>query len=235
MTELILLGTTHFSDRKDIFTVKMQNEIAGFVERIAAFRPTKIAVELPLRYQTQLSSLYKAFDISALCTKTHLGVFELYGHKTGFFSDNEIFQLGFRLAKKLGHTSLFAVDEDLEMSDELFAEIHPHFSPDTYLDRIYSLVNSTDTLEEQYRVLNSSECVLADHNIYLAMNKVNLGGYEGTQLLMQWYERNLKIYSNLQNISRDGDRILLIIGSSHLKLLKELAQADENMSFVDWL
>lgn len=235
MTELILLGTTHFANREDIFTDKMQKEIDGFVEHIAAFCPTKIAVEFPQRYQAQLKSLYQAFDTSVLCTKTHLGIFEVYNHTTEFLSDNEIFQLGFRLAKKLRHPTLYAADEDIEMSDELFAKIQPHFSPDTYLDRLHFLVNSTDTLEEQYRVLNSSECVLADHNIYLAMNKVNLGGYEGTQLLMQWYERNLKIYSNLQNIAHDGDRILLIIGSSHLKLLKELAQTDENMSVVDWL
>ena len=71
--------------------------------------------------------------------------------------------------------------------------------------------------------------------MYLAINKVNSGSYEGTQLLLQWYERNLKIYSNLQNLARNDDRILLIIGSSHLKLLQELVAADETMNVVDWL
>lgn len=235
MTDLIFLGTTHFTNREDIFTNKMQKEIDDFVTHIATLCPTKIAVELPRRYQSQLESLYQTFDASALCTKTPMATFEIYHNISEFSSDNEIFQLGFRLVKKLGHATLYAVDEDIEMSDDLFAKIQPHFSPDEYLHRLHTLVNSADTLEKQYRVLNSPECILADHNMYLAMNKVNSENHEGTQLLLQWYERNLKIYSNLQNLAKDGDRILLIIGSSHLELLQELAAADETMNVVDWL
>lgn len=235
MTDLIFLGTTHFSNREDIFTNKMQKEIDDFVEHMATLCPTKIAVELPMRYQSQLESLYQTFDASALYTKTPMATFEIYHNISEFSSDNEIFQLGVRLAKKLGHATLYAVDEDIEMSDDLFAKIQPHFSPDAYLHRLHTLVNSADTLEKHYRVLNSPECILADHNMYLAMNKVNSENHEGTQLLLQWYERNLKIYSNLQNLAKDGERILLIIGSSHLKLLQELATADETMNVVDWL
>lgn len=68
----------------------------------------------------------------------------------------------------------------------------------------------------------------------MAMNNANLGNYEGTQLLLQWYERNLMIYSNLQNLAEDGDRILLLIGSGHLKLLRELVLADPQMNYLDW-
>lgn len=235
MTELIFLGTTHFSNKEDIFTDKMQKEIDEFVTHMTTLCPTKIAVEFPRRYQSQLESLYQTFDVSALRTKTHMGAFEIYHHRSEFFSNNEIFQMGFRLAKKLGLATLYAVDEDIEMSDDLLAKIQPYFSPDAYLHQLHALVNSADTLEKHYRVLNSPECILADHNMYLAMNKVNSGNYEGTRLLMQWYERNLKIYSNLQNLAKDGDRILLIIGSSHLKLLHELAEADETMNVVNWL
>ena len=42
------------------------------------------------------------------------------------------------------------------------------------------------------------------------------------------------IYSNLQNLAEDGDRILLLIGSGHLKLLRELVLADPHMNYLDW-
>lgn len=65
------------------------------------------------------------------------------------------------------------------------------------------------------------------------MNKVNLGNYEGSQLVLQWYERNLKIFSNLQNICKKKDRVLVLIGSSHLKILKELVCASSEMVMVE--
>ena len=108
MTELILLGTYHFSGEKDIFSSSMQKELKQFIERISKLCPTKIAVQIPIRHD------------------------------------------------------------------------------------------------------------------------------EGTQLLLQWYERNLMIYSNLQNLAEDGDRILLLIGSGRLKLLRELVLADPHMDYLDW-
>ena len=51
------------------------------------------------------------------------------------------------------------------------------------------------------------------------------GNYVGTDLLADWYERNLKIYTNLTRIieSKD-DRVLLIIGSGHANLLRRFIE-----------
>jgi pheromone shutdown protein TraB len=39
-----------------------------------------------------------------------------------------------------------------------------------------------------------------------------------------WYKRNLRIFANINRITEPGkDRILVIIGAGHLKLLKEFA------------
>ena len=67
------------------------------------------------------------------------------------------------------------------------------------------------------------------------MNKINLEKYEGSQLVSQWYERNLKIFSNLQNICEKEDKVLVLIGSSHLKILKELVTASSEMELVDFI
>jgi len=234
MADIIIVGTTHFSAREDIFTEKFQTEMEIFSERLAAFDPTKIAVELPRRYQSRLDDFYRDFDLPMLNEKTLLGNLEVYNHISSFFSDNEMIQLGFRIARKLGHKTVYAVDEDIELSDELLSKIQSDFSPDIYLERMNTLAKGSDTLEEQYRVWNSREHILSDHNLYIMMNKVNPGNYEGSQLFLQWYERNLKIYSNLQNLAADKDRILLIIGYGHLHILQELTRSDENMTLIDW-
>lgn len=82
---------------------------------------------------------------------------------------------------------------------------------------------------------NNEEYNSVDNEMYIGMNKVNLGNYEGSQLVLQWYERNLKIFSNLQNICEKEDRVLVLIGSSHLKILKELISAGSEMEIVEWL
>lgn len=74
----------------------------------------------------------------------------------------------------------------------------------------------------KYRIHNSRDYILSDNELYNAVNKVNIKDYEGSRFVSQWYERNLKIFSNLQNICEDGDKVFVLIGSSHLKILGDL-------------
>ena len=232
MTEVIVLGTFHYSGRDDIFTEPMQNDLDAFIDRLVSLHPTKIAVELPVRLQKDLDGFYSMFERTALKHRTSFGSVNVYNQEVESCSDNEIVQIGFRLAEKLRHSKLYAVDEDIEMSDDLVRKITPHFPIESYLDKLERMRRLANDLDGVYRVINSDEYVAVDDSIYIAMNKVNLGNYEGSQVVTQWYERNLKIFSNLQNICVDGDRVLLIIGSGHLKILRDLVNRDNQMKLI---
>ena len=78
-------------------------------------------------------------------------------------------------------------------------------------------------------MLNSHVCLAADGSIHIAMNIVNLGAYEGSRAVTQWYERNWKLFTDLQNICADGERVLVRIGRSHLKILRNLVERDGQM------
>ncbi len=234
MPELIILGTYHFSGDKNIFSSPMQKELQQFAERLAKLRPTKIAVEIPIRHEEKLNRSYKSLPDEAFTKLTPWEIMDVYGHTEQFFTDNEVVQIAFRLAKLLDHQQVYAVDEDIEMSDQLAEVIEDQIPVEECWQKLCSIESQATNLEERFRALNSEKWSYTNHTMYMAMNKANLGNYEGTQLLLQWYERNLKIYSNLQNLADDGDRILLLIGSGHLKLLKEFALSDPNMNYVDW-
>lgn len=46
--------------------------------------------------------------------------------------------------------------------------------------------------------------------------------YPGVDLLADWYKRNLKIFTNITRITESKeDRILVIIGGGHVKLLQQ--------------
>ncbi len=49
--------------------------------------------------------------------------------------------------------------------------------------------------------------------------------YPGVDLLADWYKRNLKIFSNIARITESkNDRILIIIGAGHAKLLQQFIE-----------
>jgi hypothetical protein len=101
--QVLLLGTFHFRDANvdayepkhavNIMSAIRQREVEDLVDRLARFAPTKVAVEARAERQPQLDSLYREY---------RAGKWEL--------AENEIYQIGFRLAKRMGHARVYAVD-----------------------------------------------------------------------------------------------------------------------------
>jgi len=101
--QILLLGTFHFQDRGlDAYTPQVdvailspqrQLEVTDVVERLARFQPTKIAIERRPDRQAEIDHEYRAYLG---------GAFPLPG--------DEVYQLGFQLAKRLGHASIHCVD-----------------------------------------------------------------------------------------------------------------------------
>ena len=101
--DVLLLGTFHFDDPVfddykpqfpwDPFSPEHQREIEEVVELLAHYGPTRIALEWPANRQAELDSLYTAYLAGAITLRA-----------------NEREQLGFRLARRLGHDRVYAVD-----------------------------------------------------------------------------------------------------------------------------
>ena len=101
--KLMLLGVFHFTGCDldhhqpqhgfNVFTEQRQQEVADIIDQLAAFQPTKIAIERTQHIQPQCDIEYQAYE---------RGEFELPA--------DEIYQLGFRLAKRLGHMRVHCVN-----------------------------------------------------------------------------------------------------------------------------
>ena len=233
MIEIILVGTFHYPGRFDVFSHDVQNQIDGFANILASFHPNKIAVEFPYSMQNELDELYAKSNKYSFAKNVVYGNVERYGSIVPFKSVNEIVQVGFRLGQKLNLDKIYGIDEDIELSDELLDKITPYMDLNSFFEKSRMITEQAKDLKGLYSILNSDECIAVDHSIYLDMNKINLGKYEGSQLVLQWYERNLKIFSNLQNVCEKGDKVLVLIGSAHLKILKELITASSEMNLCE--
>ena len=237
--ELLFLGTFHFDDagldaykprfKLEVMAPARQRELELLVKHLASFRPTKIALEVKRSAQARLDSLYSD-----------------YLRGTREFGPNEIYQIGFRLAKLLGLSRVYAVDAEARSylnDDQVRAKLDSlRVDRKTLMQRIqedpwtsrYRLLYARDdslksvrTISEQLWSMNQPERIRVGHGAYL-VGSFKLGpewDYIGPDDATSWYNRNLRIFSNLQSITSDGDRILLIIGAGHLPILRFLAQS----------
>lgn len=224
MVKIYLTGTFHFDSLPDVFSQATQSELEKITDIFSSYKPNKIALEFPRRYQKCLDEFYNGFDIKRTAENIHLADMELYGKTSSVNYANEIVQIGFRLANKLGLSRVYGIDEDMPLSDELFEIVSPYVQSEIERhNKAFSEAFSKDAgILSHYRIHNSRDYILSDNEMYNAVNKVNVKDYEGSRLVSQWYERNLKIFSNLQNICKDGDKVFVLIGSSHLKILGDL-------------
>jgi hypothetical protein len=62
----------------------------------------------------------------------------------------------------------------------------------------------------------------------------NAAIYESADRIMNWYNRELRIFANLNRITEfPNDRVLLIVGARHLKILRDLALDSPQFCLVE--
>jgi len=230
--QILVLGTYHMANPgHDIYNMQVddvrapqrQQELAQVADVLAKFQPTKIAIEADPGNQ-----------------KTAQG-YEDYLAGKHELSRNEIEQIGFRLAKRLGHKQLHAVDVDGNFPIQHvmnFAKAKDRAAElQKLLDSIGQNVAEENAYIKDHTVLqsllymNSPESVAATNNFYMQVLTFGEDGdYAGPDLLAAWYTRNIRIYSNIVKlITSPGDRILVIYGSGHLGFLQEDVRMDSRV------
>ena len=246
--KILLLGTFHFKDAGldaykpefdiDAGSPERQAQIVELIDALARFAPTRVAVEVRPDRQEALDRSFQSYLE---------GRFEL--------TSNEIHQLGFRLAKKLGHERVWAVDARARYYE-------PYVDPDEWaiangqakrldaaLDMRYSALyryedqlKTRETLRQTLLRLNSEERLLRSHGHYLigAFEVGDAGAsaegerYPGVDGRTAWYNRNLRIFANLQRLNeRPNERILVIIGAGHVPILRHAVQASPQYELVE--
>src|SRR5688572_21267643 len=208
--EVLVLGTYHMNNPgRDIFNTqaddvlapKRQAEIAQVIEVLKRFQPTKIAVERNAGDERIRK------DYAAYLAGTHQ------------LTRNEIEQLGFRLAKELGHDTVHAVDADGEFPYPRVVK----FATATGRAKEFEALNA-----EVGEMVKAGNAYLASHTILETLLDLNadekvaqaVGFYfrqaefgepwdwAGADLVADWFRRNMRICSNVTQLAGPGDRIL---------------------------
>src|SRR5699024_458240 len=97
----------------DILSPKRQNQVTEILHLLEDYQPTKIAVEVRRTPPDTLIGLYpKWMDLESENQGTLDSLYQAYLARSFDVANqsNEIYQLGFRLAKRLAHKKIYAVD-----------------------------------------------------------------------------------------------------------------------------
>lgn len=222
--EILVLGTYHMANpgrdvhnmkADDVLAPKRQTEIAQLMDVLKKFHPTKVAIEAEVGSK-KVAQQYADY---------------LAGKYT--LTANEDDQIGYRLAKALGHQTIYSVDEEGEFP---YMRVLNYAKANGRGDAFSAMEASTGarvkaegdylgshTVLEMLELMNADSSVAQDVAAYFKF--VPYGDpydYAGPDLVAMWYQRNIRIYHNILGIiDSPNDRVLVIFGAGHLGWLRQ--------------
>lgn len=243
MPALMVVGMPHFANPardiantrvENVLTPRRQREIELLVERLAAFRPTHVAVEWEKGSQAKLDRRYADYRAGRLV-----------------LGSDEADQIGLRLAARLGLPRVDAADwnqeppghdEDYDFSGWLEAHGRgPEWKGFQQRAQRQADAEGADerchSVADWVRSLNDEVGSKALARPYFEI--ATFGDDErnpGAAWVGAWYARNLRIYTNLLRIGGDpGARTVAIFGAGHGPLLRSDAVQSGRFRLVDVL
>lgn len=243
-TRVLLLGTFHFgypnldghktdsSKFIDVLSSVRQKELQELADVIMKFKPTRIYVEG-----------WNAYFHDSLYGEYMAGRYKL--------GRNEIYQVGYRVAKMAGLSKVYPVDasnfanenyKKYPKIDTMWDRPNPVDSiRDKYWDAKYKefytagdSVETTLTMLENFLLMATPATLNRMHGAYLT-GGFNTKGNEGPDILpMWWYSRNLRIFNNILKTKPTAeDRIVVLFGNGHAPILKHCFFASPEFEVVE--
>lgn len=226
--EVLVLGVYHMaSPGRDVFNMKVddvllpkrQAEITELLEVLKKFQPTKIAIEADMYGKRRQE--YADY---------------LAGKHT--LSRNENDQLGYRLAKELGHKAIYPVDADGDFPFQRFTNYAKGSGRSKELEALMGDIGgmvkaqneylASHTVLETLLYMNADAKVTEDVGYYYRQAHFSEpGDWAGADLVADWFRRNMRIYSNVVKlIDSPNERVLVIYGAGHLGWLRNNFASD---------
>jgi len=213
----------------DVMTPSRQAEIAALIEKLAAFKPTHVAIEARSSLQDKVDGLYRDYRAGK--------------HSLG---RGEAEQIGARLASRMGLERLHAVDwNDMPpgSADEYdWVAAAKAAGQQAQLDQVLDparlpIPHLTPGVAMQDWLLqwNRPETLAALHNNYYGIAALgDPGKQQGAAWVGTWYARNLRIFNHLKaTANQPGQRLLLVYGAGHGHLLRQFVQESGAFTLVE--
>lgn len=231
--EVMVLGSYHFAGGADLNNLEVDNhlspqrqaEIQEVLDHIARFQPDKIMVELTPEHEDAFNARY-----------------DRWRNGEGELVANERDQLGMRLAARLGHDRIYAVDHQSGMDFNAMigaaqaagqTRLLGEFQAGNGQIQAFMRELEAGSVLDRLRIMNQPENGEL-HSLYLTLAQMGTPDEPvGAEQMVQWWGRNLITFARIAQHSEPGDRVLVIYGSGHKFLLDQYFDQAIGFEVVD--
>ncbi len=207
---------------------KSKSETYEIAKTLAQFKPTIICVEIVPERNEELNNDYSNF-LKNKDYKTKIG--------------GEVALIAYEVGKMSGVKKIYGIDEqatapyNYNIGNELENQVDSLTSKN-YTNSVYkefAEIGKLSTLDK-LKTFNSKEAlekfinINADILTYISTK----GNFEGADEASKFYRRNLRIFSNLNQIPvTKDDRIFIIMGATHTAFLNEFMKRSPKYELVN--
>ncbi len=235
--EVLNFGTFHMgftsdanSTEFDEHNKKNQKAVHDIVKKLADFNPTIILVELPPESNDNLKKDYDAYKKNPKLFFKHPSEIELLAYELG------------RLCKV---KRIYGIDHKMGYNYKIGEEINNTIDAnwhDNYYKAPLSFYPEVNINEKDLNLLDKLK--LINHNRYLdflitvnADMLTHVGtdsSFEGADEAAKYYQRNLRMYSNLNRIKfNENDRVFILMGASHTAFFRDFMSRSPKYKMVN--
>ena len=242
VVEMMVLGSYHFGNpgldthnmkADSVLAPKRQAELDAVARAVLAFKPTHVMVEQQSEAPNLELAEYKKFTMADLLR-----------------DENEITQLGYRIAKMANLPVVYGIDEQPKKDEPDYypydkvqaaakqfgqtAMLEQLNAPIGEMVKTFELAQKTATVGQLLLQMNGAKMQTAMVSSYF--NMLPIGDTEtqtGADLNAMWYLRNAKIFGKALKIAKPGDRVFVLYGAGHVYWLRHFASHMPGYKFVD--
>ncbi len=239
--QVMILGVYHFSNPgldehnvevDSVLTPTRQAELDTVARALAAFTPTQIMVETVAPGPDYRVAEYERFSPEMLQQ-----------------DPNEIVQIGYRIADRLGLAHVLGIDVQSAAGEEDYFPIDKVRSAAAKSGQTAILDELNEEVGGAVARFGESQRTRSIADLLLEINATDFAGGQayydamlpiitgedlaGAHLNARWYARNVAIYAKLMRNAKPGDRILVVYGAGHTPWLRHFATTFEGHRYVD--
>lgn len=210
--KVLNFGSTHLSMTSDANSSKIdlndpneKDDLKKLVDKIVEFQPTIICLELEPKNNDYIATTFSEYKKDQT--------------KRLNYSD-ELNSIGLEVARLSGTNRIYGIDSQTGFDYPSLIEIANKKDADSiYILKVmknYELVNSLK-FKEQFKTINTKEYKMETFNFYnFLATQHTTEKQEGVNEISKFYERNLKMYSNFNDIKMSKkDRVFILLGATH--------------------
>lgn len=226
------MGYTNDAHSMDFDETNKKNvdSIHQIAKMLAAFKPTIIIVETTPDYNKTLQKNYSAY---------------LEKPSTVFEEPDEVELLAFEVGRLANAKRIVGIDNKLEYNYGIGSEIvnaidsttlnNFQSNPFKSIPNLNPFENGLSLKEKLVRINNPKLLdLLITANADILTYAGTENGFEGADEAAKYYQRNLRIYSNLNRLKlNNSDRVFILLGGSHTAFLREFMKRDEKYEMVN--